>query len=205
MIHVNCKQRSAEWFECRRGVATASNFNRIMTSKLAYSKQSFDYAIELVNERFGIKEERFVSDAMLHGIEFEDEAAISYTIDSGRQTTEAGFCFYDERRRFGVSPDRFVGGEGLLEIKCPQAKTILKYHHDKELPTSYVQQVHGQLAITGRAWCDFYAYHPDPQLQPFFIRVEKDDAKNKKILSNLEKFADECDKLEKLLKEKTNG
>ena len=205
MIHIECDQRSPEWFECRRGIATASGFSRIMTSRLEYSKQSFDYACELVNERFGIVEEKFISDAMQHGIDFEDEAATCYTIETGRPTTVAGFCFYDEAKRFGVSPDRFVNGDGLVEIKCPQPKTLVKYHHDQKLPTAYVQQVYGQLAITGRDWCDFFAYHPDSHLQPFLVRVEKDETKQKKILKHLNTFADECDKLFSLLEEKQNG
>jgi putative phage-type endonuclease len=187
MIHIDCQQRSEEWFRLRKGIPTGSGFSKIMTSKLEYSKSAERYAWDLVGETFGIEREKiFVTHAMQHGIDFEDEAAFSYSICTDEPVTECGFIFQDEKRNWGVSPDRFVGEDGLLEIKCPQPARMMEYHEQGKLPTTYVQQVYGQLLVTGRKWLDFFAYHPD--IKPFLIRVHADEKIQNKVQDCLEHF-----------------
>jgi len=82
---------------------------------------------------------------------------------------------------------------------------LLKFQKDGKLPTRYIQQIYGQLLVTGRDWCDFYAYHPAEELRPSQVRIEKDDDKQNKVLRNLNRFADEVDRLTNFLKENTNG
>lgn len=206
MIEIVCEQRSEVWFACRLGIATASGFSKVMTSKFEISAQRAEYGIELATERItGKRVETHINSAMQHGIDYEDEAALCYSMDSGEDVREVGFCYYDDRRSFGVSPDRMVGEDGILEIKCPQPKTLLKFQKDGKLPTRYIQQIYGQLLVTGRDWCDFYAYHPAEELRPFQVRIEKDDDKQNKVLRNLNRFADEVDRLTNFLKENANG
>lgn len=188
MIHIDCEQRSEEWFEARKGLPTGSGFSRIMTTKFEYSKGANKYAWDLVGESFGIEEKRFVTAAMQHGIDFEDEAAFSYSLLSADPVTECGFCFQDERKLWGVSPDRFVGEDGLLEIKCPQPAKMMEYHEQKRLPPYYGPQVYGQLLVTGRKWLDFFAYHPE--IKPFLMRIESDQAIQSKVQDCLERFND---------------
>ena len=186
MIHHDCEQRSEEWFSLRRGLPTGSGFSKIMTTKFEYSKQAKKYAWDLVGESFGLEEKRFITPAMQHGIDFEDEAAFSYSVLSDDPVHECGFCFQDNRKLWGVSPDRFVGDDGLLEIKCPQPARMMEYHESGKLPAYYGPQVYGQLLVTGKKWLDFYAYHPD--FKPFLIRVLADEKIQNKIQDCLEKF-----------------
>jgi putative phage-type endonuclease len=187
MIHIFCEQRSDEWFRLRRGIPTASSFSKIMTSKLDYSKSAEKYAWDLVGESFGIERDKvFVSHAMQHGIDFEDEASFSYSLTAEAEVEECGFIFQDDRKFWGASPDRLIGDDGLLEIKCPQPARMVEYHEQQKLPTQYIQQVYGQLLVTGRKWLDFYAYHPE--MKPFLIRVNADSQKQNKVQDCLERF-----------------
>ena len=52
MIVIDCEQGTDEWRQARAGVATASQFGRLVTpAKLLPSKQLYGYAIELAAER----------------------------------------------------------------------------------------------------------------------------------------------------------
>lgn len=73
----------------------------------------------------------------------------------------------------GCSPDRLVGSDGLLEVKCPAPHTHKHYLRRQRIDTRYYPQVQGQLLITGRRWVDFFSYHPD---QPHFkLRIFQDE------------------------------
>ena len=73
-----------------------------------------------------------------------------------------------------ASPDGLVGPDGLIEVKAPAYNTMINYLLNPSLPSEYKWQVYGQLYITGRAWCDFMAYHP--KLKPLIIRIYPDEA-----------------------------
>jgi putative phage-type endonuclease len=170
MIHLQVTQGSIEWFKARLGIPTASEFDRIITPKtLKLSAQAEGYMHEKLSE--WMTGEPFEREthvwAMDVGIQREQEAADYYELTTGRQTVPAGFCLTDDRR-VGASPDRLVGEEGLLEIKCPLAHTHVAYLLGQQIPSAYVLQTQGQLLVTGRAWCDFLSYYPG--LPPFLVR-----------------------------------
>lgn len=52
-----------------------------------------------------------------------------------------------------ASPDRLVGSEGLLEIKCPFFK-----HIPREIPLKHIDQMMQQMAVAQRRWCDYLVY-----------------------------------------------
>jgi hypothetical protein len=87
-------------------------------------------------------------------------------------TQRIGFVTNDART-IGASPDRFVGEDGLLEIKVPAEHTHVAYLLTRAVDVEYYPQVQGQLWVTGRAWSDILSYHPE--LPPALIRVERDD------------------------------
>ncbi len=81
---------------------------------------------------------------------------------------------------FGASPDRLVGEDGIIQIKCPTPKTHLKWLTAGTIPVEHVPQMLAELACTGREWCDFVSYHP---LLPLFVRrYERDE----KLIATLE-------------------
>jgi hypothetical protein len=87
-----------------------------------------------------------------------------------------------------------VGTEGLVEIKCPAPETLICYHGNGELPDQYKPQIQGQLLITGRRWCDFFAWHP--LVAPFLLRVESDPTYQDKILECLFQLLKEIKQIE---------
>ena len=115
----------------------------------------------------------------------EEEAVRLYEHTTGRETQEVGFCTTDDGQ-IGCSPDRLVGDEGLLEVKCPLPSTQVGYLLHGELPTEYTLQVQGQLYVTGRAWCDFLSYFPG--LPPLLLRVRPEPTVQAALKKQLDIF-----------------
>lgn len=172
MEEVLCEQRSEQWHELRRGRITASQFS-VMMSGLG-TKGFKDLISEKAAEIMGAEiEEGYQSEDMLRGVELEDEAAEEYPAEvekSGFVTLREGDELYEW---VGCSPDRWVGEDGILEVKCPKMKTHWGYIMNGVEVNDYKWQIQGQLWITGRKWCDFMSYYPN--LKPFIIRVYPDE------------------------------
>ena len=62
-----------------------------------------------------------VTSFMERGADMERDAYGFYEALKDVDTEEIGFCLSDDKR-VGVSPDRFVGNDGGLEIKCLSAE-----------------------------------------------------------------------------------
>jgi hypothetical protein len=183
-------QYSPEFWEIRKGIPTASCFDRILTPKKGeLSSQADDYAAELIADIACLSPPFFTersghTEAMRNGINCEPEARRFYEFERGVTVTNGGFCLTDDGR-FGASPDGLIGDDGALELKCPLLKTQAKYLIGKTLPTEYKVQVHGQLLVTGRKWVDFLSYSPG--LAPLLIRVTP-DAFTDKLSEALDQF-----------------
>lgn len=175
MIVVDCEQGTEEWLVLRAGIPTASMFSKIITSTGKASTSANAYMNALLADWYvGRPVDAWEGNEWTQrGNELEPRARKLYEMIVGEETKQVGFCFKDDGRTVGCSPDSFVGEDGLLEIKCPKASTLIGYMLEERLPTTYKAQVQGQLWITGRQWCDFLAYHPD--FKPVIIRVERDE------------------------------
>jgi predicted phage-related endonuclease len=169
------EQRTEGWFQARLGKPSASSFHKLITPTGKPSASAMSYVDELVAERITGKQANvFVSDAMQRGTDLEPLAKEVYELISGESVFDIGFCLHDDLEA-GCSPDGLVGDNGLLEIKCPMAHTMVGYlRAGNVLPSKYIPQVQGQMWITGeeKEWCDFLAYHPDMTL--LMVRVERD-------------------------------
>ncbi len=174
MIVSNHEQGSDLWMLDRTGIPSASNFSKIFTTALKPSTQAGAYMNQLLAEwKTGEKESIYQNDAMTRGIEMEAEARQAYEFINEVSVMECGFCFKDETKLVGASPDGLVeGGQGLLEIKVPKPSTHVGYLLSGKLPSTYFPQVYGQIWVTGRDWCDFISYSPG--LPTFEIRVERE-------------------------------
>lgn len=173
MIILDLEQGTDEWMKARIGIPTASQFDKIITTKGEPSKQAKKYAYQLAGERVaGFKEETYSNATMARGTELESEARKFYALAYDVEVQEVGFCL-DDGKEFGCSPDGLVGEEGGIEIKCPLMATHVGYLLGGKLPTDYIQQVQGSMFVTGRKWWDFVSYYPN--MKPFIVRVQRDE------------------------------
>lgn len=189
------EQRSPEWFEARKGVPSASDFDKIVTSTGTPSKQRTKYMYQLAGEKLGaIIEDSYQNATMIRGVELESEARLLYEI-AREPVKEVGFCINE--RGFGASPDGLVGEEGLIEIKCPTLAVHVEYLLKGELPVEYLQQVQGQMLVTDRKWNDFVSYYPG--IKSLIVRVNRDDVFLGLLRKELDIFIKELDEVVKKL------
>lgn len=166
MKTIDVPQLSVEWFEARRGRPTASEFHRIITAKKGeYAAAARGYLCELVAEKYHRGElpsfgPSPMTPAMGHGITCEPQARSWYALWCGQDIEQVGHCLTDDGR-FGCSPDGLVGEDGVLELKCPQEATHVRYLLWPELlEEEYRSQCHGHLIVTGRQRVDLVSYCP---------------------------------------------
>jgi hypothetical protein len=190
----DCEQGSEKW-ERLRARATASEFHSFVTpAKGDYSAQATAYAAKIVAKRLGVYTEPPPTYWMEYGTEMEPNAKHAYTLQTGRAVRNVAFIMPDHTDAYGGSPDGLVGDDGLLEVKCPAPETLIAYHAAGELPVQYKPQVQGLLLISGRAWCDFFVFHPE--LTPLLLRIEPDEKYQTKIAQCLLLLLQEVERIE---------
>jgi hypothetical protein len=179
---IDCVQGSPEWHKARVGIPSASNFDMIVTTTGARSKQREKYLYKLAGEFIiGTPEETYQNAAMQRGLELESEARTLYELITGQICSTTGFWLSDG---FGCSPDGIVAENGGFEAKCPTLAVHVGYLLDNKLPTEYFQQVQGSLLVTGREWWDFMSYYPG--MKPLIVRVFPDKVFLKALRIELE-------------------
>lgn len=189
--------RSTEWHALRCGIVTASACDRLITPTGKASSQAEGYCHALLGEWLnGQPDQFFESQAMLRGVNLEDEAVAYYELQTDTTTDPGGFCVTDDGT-VGCSPDRLVytTGEhdtpiGGLEIKCPsQEKHIGYLLSDSHANKTYRHQAQCSLWVTGLEWWDVLSYHP--LLPPALVRVVPDAAWREAWESILGAFLDD--------------
>lgn len=182
-------QEDDAWVQARLGKLTASRFSEaIAKTKAGWSTSRRKLMIELMAERFtGMRADPYMNAAMQWGTETEPFARKAYEAKTGETVTKTPFVDHPRIPMCGASPDGLAGYQGLVEIKCPETRTHLSYMIDRVIPDNYQVQMQWQLAVTGRAWCDFASFDPrmPPALRLFVVRVKRDAA----LIKNLEKMA----------------
>jgi putative phage-type endonuclease len=166
----------AAWLAARAGKLTASNMGRAIAVKKdgKPTAERANLIREILAERMtGSSVRHYVSPAMEHGLEYEDEAKAAYEAHTGDFITPCGF--YDHQRidLFGGTPDGLLAPDGLIEIKCPTTTTFIEWRMAGVVPEEHVPQMLANLAVTGRKWCEFVAYDPrvrDERAQLFVRR-----------------------------------
>lgn len=198
--YINIEQGSDEWKMARLGHVTASNMADVMSKGKGSGEAigRYKYKVRLVAERLTqTAAESFSNAAMEWGVEQEQFACIEYESATNQFVDKTGFWLHPEIKFLGVSPDRLVGAEGLIEVKCPNTTTHLGYLFEGKIPTDYFKQIQCQLWVTGRQWCDFVSY--DPRLpkrnQLLIVRTERDESLIKEMEAETLKFLDEVESL----------
>jgi hypothetical protein len=183
---IDIEQGSGEWLKLRYGIATASEFSNMVTSKGKRSTSLKKYALKLASELLVDEiEEPFTNASMERGTELEPYAIEAYTEHTLTNVDSVGFMMCDG---YGCSPDGIIGDDGLIEVKCPNQATHIEYLYNNKLPTKYVQQVQGCLFVSGRTWCDFISFNPNFKdgYKLFITRVYRDEAFIKELKSAID-------------------
>jgi hypothetical protein len=170
---IDCEQGSAEWYQARLGLPTASEFATIMAKGRdgGESKTRKTYLLKLAGEIItGEPMESYSNGYMERGKELEEEARNLYALMHDVDPVCVGFC---KNKIAGCSPDSLIADDGGCEIKVAvphiQAERLLR----GDLPPEHKAQVQGGLWITERKWWDFISYCPKMPL--LVVRVERDE------------------------------
>lgn len=181
--------------------------------KIPESEERKKYRQRLVAERLigmPVDENRFLTPAMKWGMLQEKDAINEYVLQTKNIVAEAPFLRHPELR-CGASPDGLVvdresGLLGVLEVKCLNPDNHLyKVIKRGEIPDEYVTQIHMEMWISGRDFCDFIGYDPrvPAGLNLFIKRYERDDEYIETILEpSVRRFLEECDRDERFFRMK---
>lgn len=192
------EQGSDSWLEARLPLITASEFVNVLAKNLGKTEAAArkNYRAEKVIARMtGKQPDRFRSRAMEWGNDTEALAAMEYSLATGNTVREAGIFVHNELP-IGDSPDRIVGDDGTVEIKCLNTANHIEVLKAGTMPKKHYPQVQGHIWMTGRKWCDFVSFDPDMPLsaQLFIERIHRDDEYiNNVLIPELIRFNDEIE------------
>lgn len=141
-------QLNQTWHSQRLGRLTGSMFGAALGLSPFLSRQA------LWRQLTGRAEPFAGNVATDWGTSHEAEAINAYEVETGSIVIPAPFVRFEDWS--GASPDGYVWDDGLLEVKCP-----FSCRQYEAWPDHYRAQVVGQLAITGRAWCDCWCWTPE--------------------------------------------
>ena len=196
---VNLEQGTDEWKIARLGYVSASNLDAVMAKgKSGEAITRKKYKVRLAAERLtGEITESYSNSAMEWGVVNEEKAAMAYEVSKDTLLDRTGFWKHPTIPWLGCSPDRLVGSDGLVEIKCPDSSTHIDYWFSKQVPAEYVKQVQGQIWVMDREWCDFVSYDPrmPEKNRLLVVRAYRDETLIKQMQEEVEKFLNEVEGL----------
>ena len=179
-MKANAIQESEDWMKARAGNFTASRASDLMArTRSGPSTSRANLIATLAVERItGECVATYTNAAMQRGTDLEAEARDAYSFERGVAVVETGYVAHPSLPHVGASPDGLVGGDGLVEIKCPAA---MQKHLDAlrsgAHADEYRWQLQHQLLVTGRQWVDAASYDPryPDGLQLAIVRVPRDE------------------------------
>lgn len=195
MIEIfNCEQGSEDWFRCRLGIPTSSEFSSVLAKGQGKTRRT--YMMKLLGERLtGEPADNYTNGHMERGKIMESEARKLYAFLNDAELTRVGFLRNGSK---GCSPDSLIGTDGMVEIKTKLPHLQLEALFADRLPPEHVAQVQGQLWVAEREWCEFVSYWP--RLPLFVKRVYRDEEYIKNLAAEVDRFNAELDALtEKLV------
>lgn len=156
------KQRTEQWQEQRKFRFTGSKISNLL-SKQGLGKTGETYIFEVVfTGLYPDSEEIFVTQAMQDGIEREPLAFKKLTEILGKrfiQTETCGFFPYEDYG--GASPDGLTSDDGVIEIKCPKAKTFFTVVRDNYIDPTYYDQMQMEMLSANRSKAYYFNYFID--------------------------------------------
>jgi len=184
------EQRTPEWFEVRLGKFTGSDAQVIATNGKGLDTLVFEKVAERMTR---VVKEGYTNSDMERGIALEDEARTAYELETGKTVTQCGFIEHNEY--VGVSPDGLAGVSGLIEIKCPNDVTFVRYLYDQKIDPKYYAQMQMQMWVADREWCDYVVYNPNFENPIRIARVTIDQAFLDKLIAGVENGISKINKI----------
>ena len=204
MIIHNVQQQSVEWGQLRAGIATASEFDALVTPdfKIRTGEMPKTYLAKKLAEKWQgaplVSNNTFDMDI---GTILEGEAIPWFELETGFAVKRVGFITTDDGLA-GCSPDGLLDAHGL-EIKCPRIETHMKYLLAGTMPKDYVHQVQGSMFVTGLdRWC-FLSYRR--HLPALLLTVERDVKAQEALKLALELFREDFEAGWKVICERNGG
>ena len=158
---IDCTQGGEAWHHARLGIPTASRFADIVTpgGKATKNAGRQTYLCQLLGERLTRQlMSNYVTPAMMRGTELEPQARAWYSLETGQEVKQVGFCtLAGDGWTCGASPDGLCEGGGV-EIKCPMPHTIIGQLLQDEPPEDYALQVQGNMWVCGLLRWDLVLY-----------------------------------------------
>jgi len=195
----DCEQGSEAWYECRRGLATASEFQTLLMSGRGggESKTRATYMKKLAGEIItGEPMEHFSNGYTDRGHAMEDEARQMYAFAHDAEIQQIGFV---RNGRKGCSPDSLVGADGGVEIKTKAPHILIDVLDKGEVPNEHMAQLQGFLWVCEREWVDLVCYWPK---MPLFVkRITRDEVYIAKLMRAVDEFNEELDSLVEKVKQ----
>ena len=179
IIHEDLIQGSEEWFQVRKGRATASQAKLVLTPTGKLSASRIKYCWKLAAECVVDDPMEFMGNKFTEwGNDHEPEARSLFEELTNAVVHEVGFCTREDGV-IGFSPDGLMKntmgddwGSGL-EIKCPSRDKHVEYVMSGGLPDEYKLQVHWSLAASGLTRWMFMSYFPG--LAPLIVPIDSDE------------------------------
>jgi hypothetical protein len=187
------EQGSPEWFECRRGIPTASMFATVLAKGRdgGDSKGRATYLHKLAGEVItGELAESFSNAHTERGHVHEPVARGLYGFINDVEPALVGFM---RNGRRGASPDSLLGDRGILEIKSKLPHLHIEIMLRDRFPSDHRAQVQGQLWIAERDWCDLAVYWPGLPLLVY--REHRDEEYLKTLAAAIDAFNEELDRI----------
>lgn len=194
------EQRSEAWREARVGCVTASGVGDIVKQNKngSWSAKRANYLDAIVAERMTGKPQDWKEVwSLTQRSEMEPEARACYTFYTGNEVQLVGFVQHPSIPWAGASPDGLINDDGMLEIKCLDAKNHIKLiEGDESIMYEYLPQMNFGLGCTGRQWCDFLSYCPamkDEELKSFVRTVHRSEDGISMLESTVREFLAEVE------------
>lgn len=152
------EQRTAEWFQARKGRITGSIVGAVLGLSPWMSKD--DVMRSMVRSALGAESEFTGNVATEYGQRNEEGAIFDFELKTGLSVQQCGFYAYGER--YGASPDGLIDEDAILEVKCPfglRDKEQPEFKTADEQP-HYKSQMMFEMLCTGRSKAYFYQWAP---------------------------------------------
>lgn len=163
------EQKTADWFQLRKGKITGTGLKKIVGTKLVRD----NYLYEILAERLSVDDGQEES-ALERGERLESEAIEAFEKHTGKIVDRIGFIECDDSEFIGCSPDGLILNNGLydeaVEVKCLSSANHIKALIEDGVPKDYYPQIIQSFIVnTDLKKLYFVLYDPRITLKPFHV------------------------------------